>query len=272
MMPRNIVLVRHGESEGNAATKAAYSGDTSLYTPEFRARMGCDWRLTDAGREQADTAARWLHANGPQTFQRFYVSDYARAKETAVRLGFESALWFVEPTLRERDYGVFDTMPPEERARLYADNIRIKELNPYYWKPPGGESIPDVILRLRAGIIDTLHRECSDDNVLLVCHGQVMWGMLAMLTRMLPFRYNQLVGSPDPRDQIHNCQIVQFSREDPTTGESKRYLDWMRSVCPPDLTLSRNAWQRIHRPKYTNEELQEQVDAASPGGAPPRNV
>jgi hypothetical protein len=29
----------------------------------------------------------------------------------------------------------------------------------------------------------------------------------------------------------------------------------MRSVCPTDLTLSRNEWETISRPSFSNEDL-----------------
>jgi hypothetical protein len=37
-LPIDIVLVRHGESEGNLAQAYSKKGDDSLWTPEFSAR------------------------------------------------------------------------------------------------------------------------------------------------------------------------------------------------------------------------------------------
>ena len=43
--PLELVFVRHGESEGNVAVKAAENGDTSYFTEEFRKRHSSTWDL-----------------------------------------------------------------------------------------------------------------------------------------------------------------------------------------------------------------------------------
>ena len=52
----DLVLVRHGESEGNVAFNRSKAGDHSLYSGEFLRRHSSQWRLTDVGREQAKSA------------------------------------------------------------------------------------------------------------------------------------------------------------------------------------------------------------------------
>ncbi len=258
MLPKNIVLVRHGESEGNLVRHGSASGVA------VHDRLDCDWRLTDKGRAQAEAAGAWLREQFTRGFRRHYVSDYVRAKETAVHLALPNAVWLVDPALRERDYGVLDVLPPEQVEQMYPDNVRIEKANPFYWRPPEGESIADLIIRLRAGVIDGLHGECADDDVLIVCHGQVMWAMVAMLTRMLPARFNELARSKDPHDRMQYCQIIRFTREDPEGGRVERYLKWMRWSCPGDPSLSRDRWEQIERPLYTNEDLRAQVETIAP--------
>ena len=51
-----LVLVRHGESEGNLAFNKSMQGDHSLYSGKFLERHSSLWRLTDRGREQVRTA------------------------------------------------------------------------------------------------------------------------------------------------------------------------------------------------------------------------
>ena len=63
MLPIDIILVRHGESEGNVVHKASRKGDNRLFTPEFRDRHSRTFRLTDKGIAQAKTAGAWLRAN-----------------------------------------------------------------------------------------------------------------------------------------------------------------------------------------------------------------
>ncbi|OIN91671.1 hypothetical protein AUJ42_01460 [Candidatus Collierbacteria bacterium CG1_02_44_10] len=45
LYPLELVFVRHGESEGNVAVKAAENGDTSFFTDEFKKRHSSTWNL-----------------------------------------------------------------------------------------------------------------------------------------------------------------------------------------------------------------------------------
>ena len=54
MLPVDLVLVRHGQSEGNVANRRAERGDKRIFTPEFRLRHSSSFRLTDLGRSQAE--------------------------------------------------------------------------------------------------------------------------------------------------------------------------------------------------------------------------
>lgn len=254
-MPLDLILVRHGQSEGNVASRLTKSkNDESHYTEEFLSRHSSKWRLTDKGIRQAVKAGEWIKANlGPQ-FDRYYVSEYLRAKETAAHLGLPEARWFDEFYLRERDWGAFDTMAPSLRKEIYAEALRRQEIDSFYGSPPDGESMPTLCLRVDR-VNETLHRECDGKRVIIVCHGEVMWAFRVRLERMSIARYLELDRSKDPFDRIHNCQIIHYSRRDPLNGEETPYLQWMRSICPWDESLSLNEWTRIERRVLSNEDL-----------------
>ena len=59
----DLVLSRHGESEGNVARQRSIEGDDSLFHGEFQHRHSSSWRLTDRGRRQAAAAGDWLRKN-----------------------------------------------------------------------------------------------------------------------------------------------------------------------------------------------------------------
>ena len=261
-MPKNLVLVRHGESEGNVATSLSKKGDNSMFTKEFLNRHSSTWRLTGKGREQAIIAGKWVKRNIGETFFRYYVSEYDRAKETAALLDLPEAKWMITYYLRERDWGSLDVMPFRERKQRFRENLCRKEIDPFYWTPLNGESMPTLCLRLEK-ILDTLHRECDGCDALLVVHGEVMWGMRYLIERLTHVDIMRLEYSKDPRDKIHNCQIIHYTRKDPETGSIAPYLNWMRSVCPTDLSLSENEWQPINRRKFSNEDLLHEVELRS---------
>jgi NAD+ kinase len=262
-MPIDFVLVRHGESEGNVVGDRAKKGDDSGFTEEFIARHSSQWRLTNKGREQAQAAGKWLRDNFSEPFGRHYTSEYLRAMETAGHLGLPSALWLPHFYLRERDWGELETMSHTERKKTHAKSLRVKKEHPLLWKPLNGTSLVDLCIR-NNWILDTLHRECSEMKVVLVCHGEVMWGFRLQLER-IPFeRFNELDASKNPFDRIHNCQILHYTRRHPMSGELFPYLGWMRSICPWDTSKSSNTWLPIKRKKFTNDELIARVERVEP--------
>jgi broad specificity phosphatase PhoE len=258
-MPIDLVLVRHGESEGNLATALSKRGDDSMFTEAFLNRHSSTWRLTEKGKDQARIAGEWVRNNIAKSFYRFYVSDYDRAKETAVLLDFQEAEWMITYYLIERNWGELDVMPFEERRSKFVENLRRKAMDPFYWTPLNGESMPMLLLR-EEKILDTLHRECDGHDALMVVHGEVMWGFRYVIERMTHSDIMKLEHSTNPHDKIHNCQILHYTRKDPVTGCISPYLNWMRSICPTDLSLSRNEWQPIVRRKFSNEDLLKEVE------------
>lgn len=258
-MPNRLVLVRHGHSEGNFAVDLSKQGDDSFYTPDFRERPGHQWRLTDEGREQARKTGAWLVENY-ESFDRYYVSPYVRTKETAALLGIAAAEWRIDSRLRERDWGDIGSLPRKEFIEAYPRNAFMKQADALYWRPPGGESIMDVRMRVRS-LLDTLHREMEGKRVLVVTHGEFMWSTRAELEYMSDSEW--LSSDKDPRQKIHNTQVLDYSRIHPETGEQQKYTSWVRSVCPWMKGVGIE-WMPIERQKYSNEDLLAQVEAVKP--------
>jgi broad specificity phosphatase PhoE len=58
-MPRDLLVVRHGESEGNVAQAAVKRGDDSLMRQLDTVHTEL-WRLSPLGRRQARAAGEWV--------------------------------------------------------------------------------------------------------------------------------------------------------------------------------------------------------------------
>jgi len=265
-MPINLVLVRHGQSEGNIANRKSRKGDHSAFEiPEHINRGGSDFRLTDLGIEQAKKAGEWLQREFPEGFERCYVSTYVRAQETAYLLGIKNAIWNLESNLRERDWGDLDNISEPERQKRYEDLLLRREFNALNWRPPNGETLLEVKPRIDR-LLSTLHRECENINVLVVCHGEVMRIFRYLLERMTDERYFKVVNnSKNPHDKIHNCQILQYTRKQVDNDgvildRLNKKIEMMRSVWPYDMEKSRNTWEKIIRPKLTNEDLKRMIE------------
>lgn len=215
-MPNNLFLIRHGESEGNVAIHNARSGDESAYTDEFVTTPDRNWQLTTKGISQAQITGKWLK-NTLKTLEedfsniRFYVSPFVRTRQTAGHLGLD-AEWFLNRSLRERDWGDISTIPYREflNASHYKFSAQKKKVDPLYWRPPGGESIVDVAENRVRNFLDTLHRKNSHNTVIAVTHGEFMRATRLVLERVDDETY--LSWDEDPNERIENCEIFQYSR------------------------------------------------------------
>lgn len=254
-MPVDLVFVRHGRSEGNEAREQSKLGDSSAYTEQFRSRRNREWRLTDLGIAQARSAGEWIGRHISPTFSRYYTSEYLRARETAAHLQLPEACWVQDILLRERSWGRADfVMPESERNELFAAELAARREDPCYWRPPDGESLAEVCLRVER-VLNGLTRECPGGSCIVVTHEDVMWAARFVLERMTQEQWRALLLSDDPCDKIHNGHVLHYTRRDPVTGACSDTLEWVRSICPWDRARGREEWRRIEPPSFTNEEL-----------------
>jgi len=150
----DLYVVRHGETWANAEQRYLGSLDPSL---------------TARGREQA----RALAANMPPGLDALVVSPRLRAIETASILD-ERLVLPVQATdcFRERDVGVFEGLTQAEAKERYPQLWSRNITRQWGLAPTGGESIVDVVERVRGGMID-LESKYSSKRILLVAHGFV---------------------------------------------------------------------------------------------------
>lgn len=260
-MPLHYILVRHGESEGNVAVEASKRGDDSYYSENFVMTPGTQWRLTSVGVKQAQAAGRYLREHLPRA-DRHFVSPYVRTRMTAAHLGLK-AEWFLNRAYREREWGEVEALPRSLFQEEYPYSARVKKINPLYWAPPGGESIAEVAENRVRNILDTLHREHGGETVLAVAHGETMWAHRLVLERWSDedFRHHDA----DPRQKIHNCQILWYSRLNPATHEDEGRLAWLQVITPVGNEEGKwecqvtQSWQRFTRGTYSDGELLESV-------------
>ena len=169
-----LLLVRHGESQGNvAATQAHESGAHVINVPARDA----DVELSATGREQALALGRLLAGFPAEGRAAVWSSPYLRAGQTAelaVRTGGWQTPVLLDERLRDRELGILDMLTSAGvEARLPQEAERRRWLGKFYYRPPGGESWADVVLRLRSLLAD-LDRLHPGGRVLLVCHDAVI--------------------------------------------------------------------------------------------------
>ncbi|MFJ9037678.1 histidine phosphatase family protein [Streptomyces sp. NPDC102406] len=160
--PRRIVLVRHGESEGNA--------DDTVYEREPDHALA----LTETGRLQAEETGRELRELFGDERVSVYVSPYRRTHETFQAFGLDPDLVRVreEPRLREQDWGNWQDRDDVRLQKAYRDAY-----GHFFYRFAQGESGADVYDRVGA-FLESLYRSFEHPdhppNVLLVTHGLTM--------------------------------------------------------------------------------------------------
>ena len=148
--PLTVLLVRHGQSEWNAAGRM--QGQTAHPV------------LTELGHEQAAAAARELAAARPGAL---ISSDLVRAVQTAEHCARATGLPVeTNPALREQAYGVLEGRPSRELWDV------VDWTDPH-WAAEGGESLAELHGRV-AAYLDQLCADPPAEVVALVTHGDTI--------------------------------------------------------------------------------------------------
>jgi broad specificity phosphatase PhoE len=170
-----LILVRHGESEGNVAREAAEAEQADEILIDQR---DPDVPLSGRGRSQAEAVGRWLaDLAGERRPGVAWVSPYTRARQTAeLALGTAAVQLpvHVDERLRDRELGILDRLTSRGVTARYPDEARRRRyLGKMYYRPAGGESWADMALRLRSFLAD-LDRAHEGGCGLVVCHDAVI--------------------------------------------------------------------------------------------------
>ncbi|KAH8677474.1 histidine phosphatase superfamily [Xylariales sp. PMI_506] len=165
--PRLIILIRHGQSEGNK------NRDIHQTIPDHRVK------LTSDGWAQAHEAGLRLRSllRADDTLQ-FFTSPYRRTRETTE--GILSTLTsddpdpspfkrsnikvYEEPRLREQDFGNFQPCSAE-MERMWQERA---DYGHFFYRIPNGESAADAYDRV-SGFNESLWRQFGEDDFASVC-------------------------------------------------------------------------------------------------------
>ncbi|SEA72930.1 Broad specificity phosphatase PhoE [Desulfuromusa kysingii] len=164
MKPKRIILVRHGQSQGNAEP------DHYETTPDYALR------LTRQGKSEAVEAGKQISALICGESVRAYVSPWYRTRETFTGissvLGDQIIQEVEDPRIREQDWGHLSSA-----EKLHNIQNERMAYGPFYFRLPDGESGADVYDRVST-FLETLHRDFAKpkfpDNALIVTHGMTL--------------------------------------------------------------------------------------------------
>lgn len=232
-MTRQLILMRHGETFYNATRRMQGQMDTDL---------------SDVGREQAQSAAEYLHDKG---ITKIISSDLKRAHDTALAVATKiGAGVVVDKRLRETHLGQWQGMNHEEVDAQFP-GARALWRHDAAWAPPEGESRIEVAARARA-VIDELmlaYPQWDDATVLVVAHGGTIGALTSTLLGLsmdqypmfsglkntcwaqLTARPRYYVGSPDA-DGEGDPVIPQARFTAENVGDAQWYLDGWNMSAP----------------------------------------
>jgi broad specificity phosphatase PhoE len=214
--PQEIWVVRHGQSAGNVARDLAEAAAGHRIDI---AERDVDVPLSDLGERQSDALGAWF-ASLPAAQRPTVVlhSPYVRAAETANlvmrHLDRDDLCVREDERLREKEFGVLDRLTTHGIAHDFPDLYEQRHhVGKFYFRPPGGESWCDVILRLRS-VMDTIEREFAGERVLIVAH-QVTVNCFRYLFEHLT---EAQILEFDRNGDVPNCSVTSYEF-DPEAGK-----------------------------------------------------
>ena len=229
--PDVLWIVRHGQSAGNVARERAEQAAVPLIDIATR---DMDTPLSPLGEQQATALGRWFGAMPAAELPTVVLcSPYVRAVETAGLLlagaGIEAQLSPQrDERLREKEFGALDRLTKVGIRQKFPELAEQRaHVGQFYFRPPGGESWCDVILRLRS-LLDTITREHRRERMLIVGHQVTVNCFRYLLERMT----EEQILAIDRRADVPNCSVTSYAF-DPSAGrQGKLVLRLVNFVAP----------------------------------------
>jgi broad specificity phosphatase PhoE len=233
--PQTLWIVRHGQSAGNVARDAAEAGGRQLVDIADR---DVDVPLSALGERQADALGHWFADLGDGERPGIVLSSpYVRARQTGNRVlaalrredGDHDVVACVhDERLREKEFGILDRMTTFGIREKYPELAeQRRHVGKFYFRPPGGESWCDVILRLRS-FLDMLAREHRGDRVLVVAHQVIVNCMRYLLERL----DERQILAIDRLGDVPNCGITSYEF-DPHAGRRGKLVLGLENFVSP---------------------------------------
>lgn len=230
--PQTLWLARHGQSAGNVARDAAELATLPVIDIATR---DMDTPLSELGARQAVALGQWFGQMSPATRPTVVLSSpYVRAEATtqlileSAGMAAEGVTWQADERLREKEFGVLDRLTKFGIEQKYPELAEQRaHVGKFYFRPPGGESWCDVLLRLR-NLLDTIVREHRRERVLIVTHQVIVNCFRYLLDRL----DEQAILAIDRAADVPNCSVTSYEF-DPTRGKNGKLVAQLLNFTAP---------------------------------------
>ena len=185
---KNILLIRHGQSEWNKLN--LFTGFKNI-------------ELSEQGIEEANKAGQNFK-NLDIKFNIVFTSELKRAQETAKIILQNLDQWdflnnegkiISNINLNERDYGDLTGLNKKETAEKFGEEQVHKWRRGYSDQPPNGESLEDVVRRVTKyfeEVIKPAIQSDENDNILIAAHGNSLRALLIIMNIYEPNNINSV--------------------------------------------------------------------------------
>ena len=185
---KNILLIRHGQSEWNKLN--LFTGFKNI-------------ELSEQGIEEANKAGQNFK-NLDIKFNIVFTSELKRAQETAKIILQNLDQWnflnnegkiISNVNLNERDYGDLTGLNKKETAEKFGEEQVHKWRRGYSDQPPNGESLEDVVRRVTKyfeEVIKPSIKSNENDNILIAAHGNSLRALLIVMNIYEPNNINSV--------------------------------------------------------------------------------
>ncbi len=185
---KNILLIRHGQSEWNKLN--LFTGFKNI-------------ELSEQGIEEANKAGQNFK-NLDIKFNIVFTSELKRAQETAKIILQNLGQWdflnnegkiISNINLNERDYGDLTGLNKKETAEKFGEEQVHKWRRGYSDQPPNGESLEDVVRRVTKYFEEVIQPAIQSDengNVLIAAHGNSLRALLIVMNIYEPNNINSV--------------------------------------------------------------------------------
>lgn len=237
--PQSLWIVRHGQSAGNVARDVAEaSGERTIDIAD----RDVDVPLSALGEQQADALGNWFARLPLEAMPEVVMcSPYVRARQTSERIlaAMRANPAYIErdssvtrcrsdERLREKEFGILDRLTPLGIHHKFPELAEQRlHVGKFYFRPPGGESWCDVILRLRS-FLEMVTREYRRERVLVVAHQVTVNCMRYLLERLDEAEILAI----DKLADVPNCGVTGYEF-DPAAGRHGKLVRTLENFVSP---------------------------------------
>lgn len=239
LLAKHLVLVRHGESEGDVrrSLKDQPLSKELLKHPR-------DEEETKIGSEQSAEAGKWItkYVLGSFNLDDFdcrLVSPLKRTQQSARSLGLDG-YWHDDPRLAERDRGKIQGMTKSEHHTEFPKSYQQMIDMPFHWVPPGGESLLQVAHRFSSVVEDFM--QGKESSAIMMTHRDVIWTSFSALGQVQLDDVLEI-----DTNKILNGHVIHYTNINPNTFKvESAELIWRRSCTPwADQSPDSFIWTRL---------------------------